>query len=119
MTELDPNNARTVFVVNADSTKDLSEARNFGKLRAVFENPRKPYDTQKLLSQARFTLQNFEDGDYLLMIGDPTLCAVALGVVLENNGKVNILSWDRRYFTYAKQEWDFDIEDEFMEEPQS
>lgn len=116
MTELESGNSRTVFVINADGTKDLSEARKFGKLRAVFENPRKPYDTAKLIAQARFVLQNFEEGDYLLIIGDPTLCAVAMSILLESHGKVNVLSWDRRYFTYAKQEWDFDL-DEYEEDP--
>lgn len=116
MNELEQGNARTVFVVHADSSsKDLSEARKFGKLRAVFDNPRKPYDTFRLISQARFVLQNFEDGDYLLMIGDPVLCSVAMSVLLESRGNVNVLSWDRRYFTYAKQEWDFDIEEEVSE----
>ena len=115
MSDLELGNSRTVFVVNADSTKDLSEARKFGKLRAVFDNPRKPYDTKKLMSQARFVLQNFEDGDYLLMIGDPALCAIATSVVSEQYGKINTLSWDRRHFTYTRQEWNFDHD--YPEEP--
>lgn len=115
MSDFEPGNSRTVFVVNADNTKDLSEARKFGKLRAVFDNPRKPYDTGKLISQARFVLQNFEDGDHILMIGDPTLCAVAMSVLCENHGKINVLAWDRRYFTYTLQQWNFDMDD-YLEE---
>jgi len=116
MSDLEPGNCRTVFVVNSDESKDLSEARKFGKLRAVFDNPRKPYDTNRLMSKARFILQNFEEGDSILMIGDPALCAVTMAIVSEQHGKVNTLSWDRRHFTYVKQEWNFDFENEFMEE---
>ena len=109
---METGNMRNVFVVSSDNTKDMSEARKFGKLRAVFENPKKPYDTARLISQARFVLQNFEEGDYLLMVGDPSLCAVCMAVLSETCGKINVLSWDRRYFTYINQEWDFYIEDD-------
>ena len=105
-------NMRNVFVVSSDATKDMSEARKFGKLRAVFENPKKPYDTYRLVSQARFVLQNFEEGDYLLMVGDPSLCALCMTVVAETCGRINVLSWDRRYFTYVNQEWNLDMEEE-------
>lgn len=103
-------NTKTVFVVQVDNNKDMSEAKKFGQLRAVFDNPRKPYDTDKLVSKARWVLQDFQDGDYLLMIGDPTLCAVCMSVVLEHVGVVNVLSWNRIYFNYDVQTWDFDTE---------
>lgn len=103
-------NSKTVYVVQVDYQKDLSDAKKYGQLRAVFSNPRKPYDTETMVSKARHVLQNWIDGDYLLMIGDPTLCAVCMGVVLEQNGRVNILSWDRNTFQYIPQTWDFDIE---------
>lgn len=108
---MEPGNTRTVFVVQVDNSKDMSEAKKFGQLRAVFDNPRKPYDTTRLIAKARFVLQDFQDGDYLLMIGDPTLCAVCMTVVAEQHGRINVLSWNRLYFNYSKQEWDFDCDE--------
>jgi hypothetical protein len=53
-------------------------------------------------------LRNWKPGDYLLMIGDPTLCAVCMSIITEDNGVVNVLSWDRNTFQYLPLEWDFD-----------
>jgi len=100
-------NSRTVWVVQVDNTKDMSEAKKFGQLKAVFGKPRKPYDTENMISRARHVLKEWQSGDYLLMIGDPALCAVALGLVHELTEVVNILSWDRNSFQYIPQRWDF------------
>jgi hypothetical protein len=105
-------NTRTVYVVQVDNNKDLSDAKQYGALRAVFANPRKPYDTHDLLGKARCVLSNWEPGDYLLMLGDPALCAVCMSVVAENNDVINLLSWDRNTFQYLPQRWCFDSSDD-------
>jgi hypothetical protein len=112
----EPGNARTVFVTQADYTKDLSDARRYGELRAVFANVRKPYDTPELLRKARKVLAAYQPGDYLLLLGDPALSAVCLAVICEREGAVNLLSWDRNSFSYVPQNWNFD---KFPEEPQT
>lgn len=104
---MEPGNSRTVYVVQVDYKKDLSDAKRYGQLRAVFSNPRKPYDTQNMLSKARKVLTHWVEGDYLLMIGDPTLCAVCMTLVLENFDKIDVLSWDRNTFQYIPQSWNF------------
>ena len=111
-------NRSTVFVVQVDNTKDLSDAKRYGALRAVFGKPRKPYDTHKMVARARRVLGDWKSGDYLLMIGDPTLCAVCMTLVTEVQDVVNVLSWDRDSFEYVPQRWDFnmldsDYEDDF------
>lgn len=108
-------NTRTVYVVQVDNNKDLSDAKRYGALRAVFANPRKPYDTADLLGKARRVLSNWESGDYLLMLGDPALCAVCMSVVSEHTNVVNLLSWDRNTFMYLPQRWDFDLIDDSFE----
>lgn len=102
------SNDKTVYVVQVDNTKDLSDAKKYGSLRAVFGNPKKPYNTGAMISSARRVLRNWKDGDYLLMIGDPTLCAVCMSIITEDAGIVNVLSWDRNTFQYLPLEWDFD-----------
>jgi len=100
-------NSKTVFVIQADKNKDFSDARRFGNLRAVFSHARKPYDTSAMIDRAKRVLRDWKPGDYLLMIGDPTLCAVCMTLVTEEYDQVNVLSWDRETFQYLKQEWDF------------
>lgn len=101
-------NTRTVYVVQVDNNKDLSDAKKYGALRAVFANPRKPYDTDAMISKARHILKDWQAGDYLLMIGDPALCAICTALVSEMVGRVDLLSWDRNTFQYVPQEWYFD-----------
>jgi len=100
-------NTKTVFVVQVDNSKDLSDAKKYGQLRAVFGKPRKPYSTGSMIFKARQVLANWEPGDHLLMVGDPTLCAVCMAVVSEQEQIINILSWDRDSFQYVPQRWDF------------
>ena len=101
-------NTCTVFVVTVDDSKDLTDAKRYGRLRGVFTRQRRPYNTIRLIQQARDTLSAFQPGDSLLMVGDPTLCAVCLSIVLEHHGRVQILQWDKLAFGYTAQTWDFD-----------
>lgn len=110
----DLGNARTVYVVQVDNNKDLSDAKQYGALRAVFANPRRPYDTADLLGKARRILSQWQSGDYLLLLGDPALCSVCMTVVAEQHDVINLLSWDRNSFRYLPQRWDFDpIDNDF------
>jgi hypothetical protein len=101
------SNVQTVFVVQVDNNKDLSDAKRYGQLRGVFGKPRKPYDTHGMITKARRILSDWQPGDHLLMIGDPALCAVCMAVVSEQEDVINLLSWDRDSFQYASQRWDF------------
>lgn len=103
---MEPGNTRTVFVVQVDKTKDLSDAKRYGALRAVFGAPRKPYDTDKMVRSARRVLAEFQPGDHLLMVGDPALCALSAALVSEHCSTLNLLSWDRMRFCYVPQRWD-------------
>jgi hypothetical protein len=100
-------NTRTVFVVSVDDGKDLSDAKRFGKLRGVFTGTRKPYNTTHMISKARLVLKEWQPGDYLLMIGDPTLGAVCMSIIAEHDDLVTVLKWDRLMFQYQSQRWDF------------
>jgi hypothetical protein len=104
---MENGNSRTVYVVYADDRKDLKDAERFGRLRDVFSSVGKVYNTSRMIEHARRVLSDWEDGDHLLMIGDPALCAVCMATVLENNSVVNVLRWDRNDFQYNSQRWDF------------
>ena len=96
-----------VYVVESLSSRDMSDAKRYGELRAVFTSPKKPYDTQMLLNHARVLLETFSERDYLLFIGDPMLGAVCMSVATELCSTINCLSWDRQRFQYASAVWEF------------
>ena len=55
---MEHGNQKTVYVVQVDNNKDLSDAKKYGALRAVFGNPRKPYDTTGMVAKARRVMIN-------------------------------------------------------------
>ena len=105
---MENGNSRTVFVVCVDNAKDVSDAKRFGKLRGIFSNMRKPYNTMGMIRHARSILKDWRQGDYLLFMGDPVLCAVAMIVVAEYDDVVNVLQWDRLGYQYVPESWNFD-----------
>lgn len=100
--ETDNDRPRKVYVVMYDAAKDLSDAKRFGELKAVFLRPVYDDDRTDPVSNARTVLEDYEDGDHILMIGDPMLCGVVTSVALEysDDQKLNVLRWDRRSMSY-------------------
>jgi len=101
------NNQRTVFIAHANDRINTSAAEKYGKLRDVFSSVGPRYNTQKMIEYARHVLSNWQEGDYLLMIGDPSLCSVCMTVISEFDDVINVLSWDRNEFQYVTRRWDF------------
>lgn len=104
------NNERTVFVAHANDRKDLKAAEQYGRLRDVFSNVGRSYNTPRMIEHARRVLSDWQPGDHLLMIGDPTLCGICIAVAAEFDAVVNTLSWDRNEFQYISRRWDFSPE---------
>lgn len=105
-------NKRTVYVAHDNERLDISAAEKYGKLRDVFASVSPRYNTDKMIEHARRVLSNWQEGDSLLMIGDPSLCAVCMTVAAEFDSVVNVLSWDRNEFQYIQRRWDFTPYDE-------
>ncbi len=101
-------NQATVYVVQNDSRKDFSDAERYGQLKDIFGNVGPRYNTARMLEHARRVLRNWQPGDHLLIVGDPTLCGVAMLVVAEQHGQVDVLRWDRVDYKYVPQCWDTD-----------
>ena len=100
------NRTRTVYIVQNDSRKDFSDAERFGQLKDVFGNVGWKYNTDRMLDHARRVLRNWQEGDHLLIVGDPTLCGIAMLVVAEQHDVIDVLRWDRVDYMYVPQRWD-------------
>lgn len=104
---------KTVWVVYNDRRKDMSSASRFGELKDVFSNAVTNFT--KAIEHARRVLSNWKEGDSVLIVGDPTLCAIVVSVALEyaDDEVVNVLRWDRHNFEYILTKLDFsDIDPE-------
>jgi len=59
------------------------------------------YSAGALIHELRKKLENFNDEDYLLLVGDPAIIAATSAVVSDiNNGKFKMLKWDRESAKY-------------------
>ena len=77
-------------------------AQKFGKLKVLLRE-----DTQIIMSpgpiifELRRLLKDYNSNDYLLLSGDPSVIGLACAIVSDiNNGKFNLLKWDRQEQMY-------------------
>ena len=97
----------TVYVLQ-EMGRNIRSAEKFGDLKICL-----PDNRQMILSSGPLTfklkqeLKDFNDNDYLLLIGDPAIIAVAGAIASENNnGRFKILKWDRNEMKYYDIEID-------------
>ena len=77
-------------------------AQKFGKLKVLLKE-----DTQIIMSpgpiifELRRLLKDYTSKDYLLLSGDPSVIGIAVAIVSDiNNGRFNLLKWDRQEQMY-------------------
>lgn len=92
----------TVYVIQEMPYKDVLSAEEYGDLKSVVEP-----GFQLLLSPDSITdkikkvLKDFNDKDYLLLIGDPSIIGIACAIASDiNMGRFKVLKWDRRRERY-------------------
>jgi len=86
----------TVYVLQ-EMGRNIRSAEKFGDLKVVLPDNRQiVLSSGPLTFKLRHELKDFNDNDYLLLMGDPAIIAVAGAVVSEvNGGKFKVLKWDR------------------------
>jgi hypothetical protein len=88
---------------------DLTPAREFGEVVVLTGPSAKPW-TNSVLDEMSEKLLEVTEEDYILMVGSPVMCAIAVAYMSEElNGKVNFLQWDglrKRYFPITISLWE-------------
>ena len=97
----------TVYVLQ-EMGRNIRSAEKFGDLKICL-----PDNKQMVLSSGPLTfklqqeLKDFNDNDYLLLIGDPAIIAVAGAIAADiNNSRFKVLKWDRNETKYYDIEID-------------
>ena len=97
----------TVFVPQV-MDYNVRSAEKFGDLKIML-----PDRKQMILASGPLTfelqkhLKDFNDNDYLLLIGDPAIIGLCCAIASDfNNGKFKVLKWDRNDKRYYDLEID-------------
>jgi len=100
-----------VYVVFNDGKRDFYKAKSFGKTVNVFDSG---YDNQYrntdvMVEHIKEKLEYYMDEDYILIVGEPLLCALVINVAIElsESKRVRMLRWDKFLMNYHPVEVDF------------
>ena len=77
-------------------------AQKLGKLKVLLkENTQIVLSPGPIIFELRRLLRDYTSKDYLLLSGDPSVIGIACSVVSDiNNGRFNLLKWDRQEQMY-------------------
>ena len=87
---------------------NIMGALKYGKLKVLLkENTQIVLSPGPIVFELRRLLKNYTSHDYLLLSGDPSVIGIAVAIVSDiNNGKFNLLKWDRQEKVYYPLEID-------------
>ena len=81
---------------------NIMGALKYGKLKVLLkENAQIILSPGPIVFELRRLLKDYTSKDYLLLSGDPSVIGIAVAIVSDiNNGKFNLLKWDRQEKVY-------------------
>lgn len=90
-------------------TIDIRPAEEHGNINIIFPSNAPFYATADMLNIIKDSLKsyNFEAGDAIVAVGDPSLIAATVGWLAANKGKLWLLKWDRTMQRYHKIKFNF------------
>ena len=91
-----------VYIVQENPKRNVLAAAKFGDLEVLLP-PREQivFSSAPTIRLMRKKLENYCDDDFLLAMGDPAAIAIASMITSDiNQGKVNILKYDREQKAY-------------------
>jgi hypothetical protein len=91
-----------VYVIQEQTGKNILSAKKFGDFKILLPpGLQVTFSAGQVANKLYTDLSNFNDADYLLLIGDPIAIGIAMGVAFQwNNGKVKVLKWDKQEHVY-------------------
>ena len=87
---------------------NIMGALKYGKLKVLLkENTQIVLSPGPIVFELRRLLKDYTSKDYLLLSGDPSVIGIAVAIVSDiNNGRFNLLKWDRQERVYYPLEID-------------
>ena len=77
--------------------RNIRSAEKFGELKVCLPDNRQiVLSSGPMVFKLKQELKDFNENDYLILMGDPAIIAAAGAIVSENNnGRFKVLKWDR------------------------
>jgi hypothetical protein len=80
----------------------IEKALTFGKIQYVLPPNLHPFNQEDVVSGLHKYLSEFNDEDYLILVGNPILLGMATAVASNyNSGKVKFLQWSPKWERYV------------------
>lgn len=92
-----------VWVVNA-AGHDYSQAEKFGKLQAITKDKVNIFNVQRCASEMGHTMRAYNKRDWLLLSGHIVLNCIAVSIIMEKHGSVNLLLYDNNKRKYVPRD---------------
>ena len=91
-----------VYVIQENSKFNIISAKRYGELVPVFEEGKQiMLSPAPAIKKLNYILKDFNDDDYLLLIGDPSIIGIACAMAASyNRGRFKCLKWDKREYKY-------------------
>ena len=91
-----------VYVIQENSKFNIISARQYGELIPIFEEGKQiMLSPAPAIKKLKYILRDFNDDDFLLLIGDPSMIGLACAIAADKNrGKFKVLKYDRRTYEY-------------------
>ena len=85
-----------------DPKYNITGAQKYGEIKVLLkEGSQIIFSPGPAIFELRRLLKNYTHNDYLLLSGDPSIIGIAVAIVSDiNNGKFNLLKWDRQEQMY-------------------
>ena len=92
----------TVYVIQEVKGRNILPAKEYGDLVLLLsEGSQVVLSSQPTVNKLRRKLRDYNDNDYLLLIGDPVAMGIACAIASDvNRGRIQCLKWDRMELKY-------------------
>lgn len=86
---------------------DFSKVLDYGDPVVCLKSGRVALTPGPTIDNLREVLRHFNDEDYIVSVGDPTVIFITAMIASDyNNGRVKLLKWDKKMSTYIKVDCD-------------
>ena len=97
----------TVYIVQEVLGRNLVPAQKYGELVPLLPaRANLMLSTGPEVKMLKRKLMDFNDDDYLLLIGDPAAIGLCCAIAASINSKFSVLKWDRQEMTYYPVSFD-------------
>lgn len=91
---------------------DFRNAAEYGNLEVLIEPGLTVFSPGPMVKMIKERLKDIKPEDYLICVGDPAVIGIAVSIAsIFNQGRVNLLKYNRKSKTYIKVEVNLDIVD--------